>query len=408
VTTPIHTGRAHSTLGASIAERWMACPGSVALSASVPPLPSTAFADEGTAAHELCERALREHWDCADYVGQRFGPAETLVDEWLAADAQVFVDYVRQVCADAGAGHTLWLEKRFDLADLRPPAPMYGTGDAVVYDPAAQRLHIIDLKFGRGVAVEARGNKQLRYYGLGATMAVQAESPALAIDSVRITIVQPRMNHPEGPVRSEDLSYADLLGFADDLLAAAWATQASDAPLAAGKHCRFCPAGGVCPEQFRAAQDAAAVEFADLPAVQPPAPATLPDDLFFEVLEKVPILEAWIRAVHAERDARLARGETVPGWKVVAKRATRKWTDPEAVAQRLLLDGYDADELYAPRELKSVAQMEKVATKQWVAANLADLIDQTSSGTSVVRETDPRPAVAVSAGDEFLAIPAGE
>lgn len=409
MTTPAHTGRAHSTLGASIAHRWVNCPGSVALVASVPPLPSTAFADEGTAAHELAEQALRDGKDCLDYTGQFFGPAETEVTEDIAASTQVFVDAVRRRLADAGEGGILWLEKRFDLATLGPPAPMFGTGDAVVYDPIEETLYIIDLKFGRGVLVEVKGNMQLRYYALGATLAIQAERPDLRIRHIVSMIVQPRMQHPDGPVRSETIAYEDLVfDFAAELLAAADKTQDPNAPLVAGSHCKFCPAGGVCPAQQRAAEEAAAIAFADLPVDEPPRPSILPDAVFYDMLDKLPILETWIKAMHAERDARVYRGEVVPGWKVVDKRPTRKWSDPDKVLGVLKQRSFEDEEIFAPRTLKSVAQLEKVVGKAEMQDLLGELISKESSGTVVVRETDPRPAKAVSAGDAFLAIPAND
>jgi hypothetical protein len=259
------------------------------------------------------------------------------------------------------------------------------------------------------VLVEVKGNMQLRYYALGATLAIQAERPDLRIKHIVSMIVQPRMQHPDGAVRSETLAYEDLVfDFAAELLAAADKTQQPNAPLKAGSHCKFCPAGGVCPAQQAAAEQAAAIAFADLPVDEPPRPSILPDAVFYEMLDKLPILETWIKSMHAERDARVYRGETVPGWKVVDKRPTRKWSDPDKVLGVLKQQNFEDDEIFAPRSLKSVAQLEKVVGKTGMQDLLGELITKESSGTVVVRDTDPRPAKAVSAGDAFLAIPASD
>ena len=49
----------HAKLGPSSASRWLNCPGSVALCATVPEEPSSEYADEGTFAHDIAERAIR-------------------------------------------------------------------------------------------------------------------------------------------------------------------------------------------------------------------------------------------------------------------------------------------------------------------------------------------------------------
>lgn len=56
---------AHAQLGPSGASRWMACPGSVRLSAGLPD-ESSPFAEEGTKAHELAEICLKQGYHPSD------------------------------------------------------------------------------------------------------------------------------------------------------------------------------------------------------------------------------------------------------------------------------------------------------------------------------------------------------
>ena len=59
----------HAILGASSSHRWLACPGSIRLSAGMPNTGSV-YAEEGTAAHELAEKCLNLGHDAADHLGE--------------------------------------------------------------------------------------------------------------------------------------------------------------------------------------------------------------------------------------------------------------------------------------------------------------------------------------------------
>jgi len=394
----------HAELGASVASRWMACPGSIRLSREVPVPASTSYAEEGTRAHALAELCLTKHVNPDIYEGMELEGG--VVGEDMVEHVRVFVDYCSVL---QGGGNTTWVEKKFNLAPLNPPGPMFGTADFVAYDPFERTLHVVDLKYGQGVVVEAKGNKQLRYYALGAALSLGSEYP---IDNVVMTIVQPRALHTDGPIRSDEATHIELIEFAAELMDAARKTLEPDAPLVAGSHCRFCPASGVCPAQRDRALAVAQSEFDIVEAeFTPPAPETIPPEMFAEMLGKLHILEDWASAMRATALARLERGEEVPGFKLVQKRPTRQWTDPDAVEQILKSEKYDDDEIYKPRDLKSVAQIEKlVGKKAFAASPLAGAVVKVSSGVNIAPATDPRPAVNIlTVGEEFgLLLPAPE
>jgi RecB family exonuclease len=200
----------------------MACPGSVRASEGIPDRPSV-YAEEGTAAHVEAARCLRARTRAAD-------PA-----------VQLFVDTVRAL---VDRGDRLLVEHRVDLSPLRPPVAMFGTADAIVLKRKPRQLHVLDFKFGEGVPVEAENNPQLRYYGLGALLALSADQ---VIDGVTLTVVQPRAPHPAGPVRREALLALELTAWRHELLTAAHRAVAPEAPLVPGPWCRFCPAQPTCP-----------------------------------------------------------------------------------------------------------------------------------------------------------------
>jgi hypothetical protein len=413
--------KAHSELGASIAHRWMPCPGSVALTRGMPNYDNI-HSITGTAAHSLAEICLsqaRHRPQLSDplfYIGEELdvkqntlGIDKVEVTEEMAEAVKVYVDYCRTLISEPGALY--WPEQQFNLEELGPPegADMFGTSDFPCYVPATRTLHVVDYKHGSGVVVEVKGNKQLRYYGLGALLKIMREHPELDIDEVQITIVQPRAAHPDGPIRSETLTVLDLLAFSRELMTAAEATQQPDAPLVAGAHCRFCPAAAVCPAQRDQAQALAQVAFADMPVEAPPAPETLPLDVFADMLGKMHILDDWSRAMRQHAQHMLERGEVTPeelGMKLVAKRANRKWVDEKAVIDWLQSPerDYENEEIFK-QTLLSPAQIEKLVGKK----NLpTDLYEKKSSGVSMVPLSDPRPAVALEAGEVFPALTSGD
>lgn len=387
----------HAELGASVASRWMACPGSVRMSRGIPNVDNV-HSRAGTAAHAVGERCVRKLVD-PDFFEETTVEG-VLVDRDMVEAVRVYVNYCVALTKEPGA--TVWVEKQFSLAQLNPPGPMFGTADFAVYKPALRELEIVDYKNGSGVVVEVKGNKQLRYYALGAVLAI---GPGFDIETVKMTIVQPRAAHPDGVVRSESISYVDLLAFSGELLEAARATLQPDAPLHPGSHCRFCPASAVCPAQRDQAQALAQITFADLPAAGPPAPETLPPEVLADMLSKLHILEDWAASLRQHAQQELESGRPLPGFKLVeGRKGNRKWEDEAETAKWLEERGYGEEETHT-KALKSPAQIEKLVGKK----NLpADLTTRTDGKPTLAPAHDPRPALVLAPGQVFDALPSGE
>jgi len=155
----------------------MRCPGSISLSEGIENV-SSAFAEEGSRLHALSEDMLR---------GQtRLFDTEEFTDEQLSV-AQAYVDVVQREHEELGG--SLLVEQRFKL----PQHPeFFGTADAVIVSPP--HLRVLDLKAGRGVAVEVdyggKINPQLGFYALGALTV--AGNPEQFTD-IEVVVVQPRL-----------------------------------------------------------------------------------------------------------------------------------------------------------------------------------------------------------------------
>ena len=395
--------KAHAELGASTASRWMACPGSIRLTRGLPN-PETEYSREGTAAHRLGELALRKEKETYLWTGMEL--ENVVVTEEMAENVKVYVDHCRELIA-SDKDAIFWIERPFNLQRLNPPgdAEMFGTPDFMIYLPSTRTLHVVDYKNGKGVVVEVTGNKQTRYYGLGGVLSIQDEHPELQIDDVVLTIIQPRAGHVDGPIRSETLDYLELLEFAGDLMNAAARTLDPNAPLVAGNHCRFCPASSRCPAQLALAESIAQVEFSQMlpnvPEHQPPAPELLPSGDLGDMLQRVPILEDWIKAMWAEAARRLEAGEKVEGLKLVAKRAQRNWIDEQEARAVIELEVGLRPEDYEDRRLKSPAQIEKLLGRTVFGTIEGDLVLKRSSGNTVALASDARQEVLLLPGSEF-------
>jgi hypothetical protein len=320
----------------------------------------------------------------------------------MAAHVQLYLDHVRKVMSLPGA--LFWIERKFSLAALNPARPMFGTADFAAYVPSEKTLYVDDLKYGKGI-VEVKGNPQPKYYALGVFL--DLDPVQYPVEKIVVTIVQPRKDHEDGVIRSDTLTPFQLSEFATELLAAAEATTKPNAALHAGDHCKWCPAKPVCPELRAQSQAIAETEFDTMPVVMPPAPATLTTEQLARTMSLLPILDDWSASVKDHIYKELLAGREVPGFKLVERRAERKWNDEGAVEDLLTSEGVPVEE-YTDKKMKSPAQIEKAVGKKRFKAQFAQHVTKKSAGLKIVPVEHPSPAVSLTDGTEFDLLPAGE
>ena len=389
----------HAKLGASGAHRWRNCAGSINLSEGMPD-ETTIYAAEGTVAHKQAENLLAGGKVESGQIVHEDGYDVEVTSEMMDAVFQ-FVDFVRE----RAAGRTLLLEQQFDLGIvpgeggpnnegtlLKPPGPMYGTADAVIWDEKTRHLHVIDYKHGAGVAVDAIGNDQGLVYVLGAIVSF-GQKP----DSITFTIVQPRAHHDDGIIRSWAFDYEQLIFYKKALFIDAEATLAPDAPLNAGDWCRFCPAKAVCPAQRALVESMAVEAFAEEPTFPVVEALSLTD--LAEVLTKAPDVTSWIKSVQSYALNMLQRGEDIPGFKLVEKRSNRRWVDEDETDKYLKNRRLKVGERFN-RKLISPAQAETALKK--LGKVLPDrLVDKPEGGAALAPLSDKRPEKVPSVFETF-------
>ena len=368
----------HARLSASSAFRWINCPGSVALSDQCPTPASSSYADEGTLAHAIGELKLRY---VNDEISKRQLNAKMkplLQSEYYCGEMEeatgYYADAVIEALEAAGEDAELMIEQQFSLDRWVPEG--FGTSDAVVIGGGV--IQVIDLKYGKGIKVDARNNPQLRLYGLGAANLFDS---LYDFDTVRMTIIQPRLDH----ISTEELPLSELLAWAeDDVKPRAQMAMDGTDYTAVGDWCRFCPAKAVCRKRAEYNLSIAKDDFRN--------PPLLSDEEIGEVLRRADELQHWVKDVGDYALEQALAGKQYDGWKLVEGRSVRKYADDLKVAEALKAAGYDEAMLYE-RKLYGISAMEKIVGKKRLTETLGDLIMKPAGKPVLVPESDNREAI---------------
>ena len=373
----------HADASPSSSAIWIKCPASVT-KARGRARKASAYTREGTAAHEVAERLIHGLEPPDEIVVE--GEAVEIDDE-MVEHVEIYVSYVEKLRQDADLFLT---ETRVHVTGL--PEPVHGTADVIAYSRAQRTIEIPDLKYGKGVPVKVDGNTQTRIYALGA---INVLGPFEPVDTVVMTIVQPRL--VKSAPQQEKLSVQELFDWERDVLTpAAQRIADDDQTETPGEHCRFCVRAGECHALAGLAQSAAKLVFAktgDLDA------HGLSNDELSAILDKAEIIVAWVGKVRAEASSRMDTGQKVPGWKLVAKRAMRKWANPEDALGALVALGAPYD---AITKIVTVAAAERAMKAAKIdPKGISPLVVKESSGSTLVRDEDEREGLATDAKSVF-------
>ena len=347
----------HSKIvGGSTASRVINCPGSVALTAKMPPQAESKYAAEGTLLHDVIAAIID-------------GKTPKQITEELHNDkimpALALLDQV-----DPDKDMELAVEVRVDFGDFIPG--VFGSVD--VLGKIGNRAVILDWKFGDGVIVEAQENMQLMFY---AAAAMRTQESAWAFDGateVECVIIQPPM------VRRWVTTPERIRQFERELVQAVKQSALPDAQLMVGDHCRFCPAKPICPNMTGAVDRAIAVKI-----------DKLDKNLISDYLKNADLLETWISSLRELALSMMESGAKLPDYKLVAKRAIRQWTDEDKAKVALFALGLEESEVMET-SIMSPAKVEKVLKKRKLSLPV-DVVVAISSGNTLASEDDPRPEV---------------
>ena len=359
----------HAVLSASASARWLKCSPSARWELKFPDKASP-YAAEGTEAHALAEKTLKDF--------RAGGRPEVVSDNSETREAiQSYVDTVvekyteaRQASPDA----RLLVEQHLDFSKYVPQG--FGTGDCLIISDKI--LEVCDLKYGKGVEVSAKGNSQMRLYALGA---IEAQEMFWGFDKVRMTIIQPRI----GNVSSEELSVEDLKAWGRVVHQRALLAFEGKGSLVAGDHCRFCRCRTVC----RAYADYMTEPLKE--AFKPPA--ELQPDEVADIVLKAKRIKGWLEDIETYALMQALDGRKLPGIKLVAGRSVRKITNPDVAAGRLLEAGYKPEEIYKPQALQTLTELKKLCGAKKLDTLLDGIVETGKRSPALVPESDKRPAL---------------
>ena len=358
----------HSKIvGGSTAKRVIACPGSVALVAQMPPQVENKYMTEGTALHSAIDYLVNDG-DASPYslLDKNFNGVALSEDHCEKLKSALAL--LNEV--DPAEEMNFATETRVGFGDLLPG--VFGSTDLI--GRIGNRAVVLDWKFGDGVIVDAEENAQLMFY---AAAAMRTQESAWAFDGateVECVIIQPPM------VRRWVTTPERIRQFERELVQAVKQSALPDAQLMVGDHCRFCPAKPICPNMTGAVDRAIAVKIDNLDK-----------NMISSYLKNADLLETWISSLRELALSMMESGAKLPDYKLVAKRAIRQWTDEDKAKVALFALGLEESEVMET-SIMSPAKVEKVLKKRKLSLPV-DVVVAISSGNTLASEDDPRPEV---------------
>ena len=358
----------HALLSASSSHRWIACPPSALLSKKFEDS-SSSFAQEGTDAHTLAQYKLEKLLGLPTK-----DPTESLsyYDEEMNDHAENYAAFVleqvekaKETCVDP----QVLIEQKLDFSTYVPEG--FGHVDCLII--ADGTLTVIDFKYGLGIKVSSERNPQMFCYALGGLSLFDG---IYDINNVRLVIYQPRREN----ISEYSISKNELIQWAEDVLSpTAELASKGEGEYKAGEHCQFCKAKATCRKRAEYNLELAKYDFE--------VPATLDHDEIAAILTQADELVSWVSDVKEYALKEALNGTKFEGFKLVAGRSNRKYTDETAAADLVIAAGKDPYE----KKLLGITAMTALLGKKTFEDILGGLTYKPPGKPVLVTADDKRP-----------------
>ena len=399
----------HALLSASAASRWLTCTAAPRFEEGLPENTST-YAAEGSLAHAIAElKALKKF---TIMTGRTYTTRlnklkkDPLYDPEMDKTTDLYLEHLTEQAMLYDSTPTVAVEVRVDFSEYVPEG--FGTCDCVMI--GGDTLSITDYKHGKGVPVAATGNPQMRLYALGALKRYAAVFGD-TIKQVRMSIDQPRLNS-----YSTDLITVDeLLDWGNSIKPIAQKAFSGLGEFVPGEHCRFCRGKAQCRaranansalEDFKGCVPAATIQPGEfVPQVHSyitpngnEVHPLLTDEEVGDLLIRGQHLVQWYKDLEEYATKRLMDGKPIEGWKLVAGRSVRTFTDQDAAIQAVIAAGYDEALVY-DRKPKTLSELEKLMGKAEFAEKIGGFVVKPLGKPTLALATDKREAYNPAASD---------
>lgn len=374
----------HALLSPSAAHRWMNCTAAPLLEKDVEDKGST-FAEEGTLAHAYCAKKLKEFLGLS--VDEEKAEIAQLDEQYHSGEMDEYTDTYKTIVLEkfnAARAKTkdaqLLVEVKLDFSHYVPDA--FGTSDAIIIADGV--MEVIDFKYGKGVKVSAVENPQMMIYALGAWDLFNFEYD---IRKVRMTIVQPRIDN----LSEFELDAADLINWAVDELQPKANEAYAGGKQKPGNWCQFCKVKANCKALSSMCIEAQQAN---------PDPRKISKEVMEStILPLLSTFKTWLTGVEEYSLEQALSGVQYQGFKIVEGRSIRKITNPTAVMELLVKEGFAKESYIKPTELRSITDLEKLIGKKRFGAICAEYINKPQGKPTLVPESDKRPAFNQAADD---------
>lgn len=347
------------------------------------------LANRGSMLHICCEKLERDNLEFDDLLSMNIDyKGYALTEELLKTKVVPAMEKLDE------------LAERYHFKSIVPEETIefdYLTGGTIdIVGEGTKTLVIGDYKFGEGVMVYAFENDQLLFYAWIKLDQGNFTQPIEDFEKVALAIIQPADRKSEEKwLDVWETDVETIMDFGErfqDAVDIAEETKPGE-NLNDGEWCQFCPCAARCPARGRKGR--AALKLIDTKQLGKEAEegavvSFTPMDLG-KALQLADELEPWIKDVRKFAFAQKELGADVPGWKLVPKRATKRWRDPIDAAR------------YLKRRLTSSVAMDSTVIsparaiaagkKAGVKLRLNEMIISESSGAKLVRDTDEREAL---------------
>ena len=222
-------------------------------------------------------------------------------------------------------------------------------------------------------------------------------------------ICQPRITDNES---EDNLTVEDLKAWGESIKPIALEAYNGPGTFCPGEHCRFCKGKAQC--RARADQNTAFEDFKDFaiagkaaPELQALSPETraviglppmLSDTEIGELLVRAEGLVQWYKDLCDYATQALLDGKTIDGWKVVAGKSNRAFTDIDTALGRVIAAGYDEALLYERKPI-TLTGVEKLLGKPKFEELLKGCVTKPLGKPTLVPLSDKREPYSTTASD---------